>query len=618
MTACPTCGTPNRTGARYCRNCGTSLPEIKMGTRPLSTPEKPANKPESVKPKSTVKLQESQPKSTIKLASGRGQGRTNTQPLSRGQVFDPRPGRAVFGDQFVMERLIFSDERQNRYIVVQTGASADSGQISSDLIRLCQNPTCGAVFVPTVNGQIRFCTDCNTALGEGVPSLVLVETLAPLYPNVDELTALSLAHGSVRPPLVSFSELLVNTTRYCVVLPEVQPFNNRPEPSKAMEWGTSLARGLNYLHANGISYNGQVNDNCFGLVGDRPVWVNFVNSAYSPDMIGQAQPQDVYALAMLIFQWVTGRTQPGYDPNLPASINGLFEKALSAPGIATGEDLAQAIEHAVEEVATLVSVDFRVGRRTNVGRQRTLNEDSLLAIDMTRVTKSMSLPVGVFVVADGMGGHAAGEVASGTIVSTISELVSTELFQTNQTNLAGSQSPAKLDPAQWVRHAVETANRVVFDMRKSAGTDMGSTLVMALVEGNKAYVTNVGDSRAYRINANGIQQITTDHSLVQRLIATNQITPEEARHHPQRNVIYRTIGDKPKVDLDILTPTFSIGERLLLCSDGLSGMVEDAYLYKIVMEAPSPQAACDHLIDAANAAGGEDNISVIVVEVAAS
>jgi protein phosphatase len=582
-----------------------------MATRPLSSPENPSNKPESAGAKSTVKLEVSQPKSTIKLPAGKGAGRTNTKPIARSQVFDPRPGRAVFGDQFIMDRLIFSDERQNRYIVVQNGASTEQ------LIRACPNPACGAVFVPTVDGQIRFCTDCKTALGEEVPSLILVETQAPLYNHVTDLTTLALAHGSVRSPLVSFSETLLNMTRYCVVLPEVQPFSNRPEPSKALEWGMSLARGLNFLHANGISFKGQVSENCFGLVGDRPVWVNFANSVYSPDMVGQAQPQDIYSLALLIFQWMTGKTQPGYDPNLPASVNSLFEKALTPPGIPTGEELALAIEYAIADASTMVSVDFRIGRRTNVGKQRTLNEDSIFAIEMTRVNQSLSQPLGVFVVADGMGGHAAGEVASGIIVSTISELVSSELFQTSQSTFGRSQA-SKLDPAQWLQHAVDSANRAVFDMRKSAGTDMGSTLVMALVEGNKAYVTNVGDSRAYRINANGIQQITTDHSLVQRLIATNQITPEEARHHPQRNVIYKTIGDKPKVDLEILTPTFSTGERLLLCSDGLSGMVEDGSIYKIVMEAQSPQAACDLLIDAANAAGGEDNISVIIVELAAS
>jgi protein phosphatase len=144
---------------------------------------------------------------------------------------------------------------------------------------------------------------------------------------------------------------------------------------------------------------------------------------------------------------------------------------------------------------------------------------------------------------------------------------------------------------------------------------MGSTLVAAVLEGNKAWVAHVGDSRVYLINAQGIQQITTDHSLVERLIATHQITREEARHHPQRNVIYRTIGDKLKVDVEVSTHNLSVGDYLLLCSDGLSGMVEDQAMLQIVRQTASPQAACDELIAAANAAGGEDNISVIIVAI---
>jgi protein phosphatase len=135
------------------------------------------------------------------------------------------------------------------------------------------------------------------------------------------------------------------------------------------------------------------------------------------------------------------------------------------------------------------------------------------------------------------------------------------------------------------------------------------------LEGNQAYVTHIGDSRAYLINTAGIHRLTTDHSLVERLIATNQITREEARVHPQRNVIYRTIGDKATVDVELSTHKFDVGDYLLLCSDGMSGMVDDATLQRSVLAAASPQAACDALIRAANDAGGDDNISVIIVKI---
>jgi protein phosphatase len=139
--------------------------------------------------------------------------------------------------------------------------------------------------------------------------------------------------------------------------------------------------------------------------------------------------------------------------------------------------------------------------------------------------------------------------------------------------------------------------------------------VAALVGGTRVYIANVGDSRSYKIEAYGIRQLSVDHSLVQRLIATGQITPAEARNHPQRNVIYRTMGDKQNVEVDTFSFAFSPGEKLLLCSDGLDGMVEDADILRIVREHADNQAACQALIETANAAGGDDNITIIIVEI---
>jgi protein phosphatase len=214
--------------------------------------------------------------------------------------------------------------------------------------------------------------------------------------------------------------------------------------------------------------------------------------------------------------------------------------------------------------------------------------------------------MGVFVVADGMGGHAAGELASGTIVNIIARKALAELMP------AQAEKPACED---WLRQAVQAANQEVFTLRKSKGTDMGSTLVSAVLEGNRAYIAHVGDSRAYLIQASGIQQITIDHSLVERLVATHQITRQEARHHPQRNVIYRTVGDRSEIEVEITVRKLAVGDQLLLCSDGLSGMVDDEVIQDIVLQSTSPQAACEALINAANAAGGEDNVTAILIKI---
>jgi serine/threonine protein phosphatase PrpC len=293
---------------------------------------------------------------------------------------------------------------------------------------------------------------------------------------------------------------------------------------------------------------------------------------------------------------------------LTPAVSHVFEQALTTSKAANGIELAELFDKAIEEMASPQSIDYRLGRRTHVGMVRTLNEDSILTLDLNRVQQSVSQPMGVFVVADGMGGHSAGEIASGTIINIVAQKAIKELLP------AQISRSDKQDYQKWLVEAVEQANSEVFSRRKSAGSDMGSTLVAAVLDGNTAYVAHIGDSRAYLVNSAGIRQLTTDHSLVERLVATGQITRDEARHHPQRNVIYRTVGDKSKVDVDVSTNVLAVGDCLLICSDGLSGMVDDNDIHKLVNEAPSPQAACDNLIQTANAAGGEDNVSVIVIK----
>jgi protein phosphatase len=143
---------------------------------------------------------------------------------------------------------------------------------------------------------------------------------------------------------------------------------------------------------------------------------------------------------------------------------------------------------------------------------------------------------------------------------------------------------------------------------------MGSTLVLVGTDGVNAYVAHVGDSRAYIVNAQGARRLTVDHSLVERLVAAGQLTQAQARQHGQRNVIYRTMGDKPNVEMDLATLALAPGDRLLLCSDGLSGLVDDAHLHQLASSQP-PQPACEALIAAANAAGGDDNITAVVAEI---
>jgi len=256
---------------------------------------------------------------------------------------------------------------------------------------------------------------------------------------------------------------------------------------------------------------------------------------------------------------------------------------------------------------------YRLGRRTDVGMVRTINQDSLLTIEINYINQNLTPhPLGIYVAADGMGGHAAGEVASGVIIHTIAQKSLLDF------NIIDVKQKGSIKWEAWLDEVVAAANKAVHESRILSGSNMGSTLVMAVMHGDQVSIANVGDSRAYLINVQGIHQLTTDHSLVERLVAASQITRQEARTHPQRNVIYRTIGQTPEVDVDIVSYQLEANDYLLLCSDGLSGKLEDEQIWNTTLAACSPQEACDRLVDAANAAGGEDNITAIVVQVVQS
>jgi protein phosphatase len=208
-----------------------------------------------------------------------------------------------------------------------------------------------------------------------------------------------------------------------------------------------------------------------------------------------------------------------------------------------------------------------------------------------------------------MGGHSAGDVASGLAISALAQHATATLLPLE---LDSAAPPLNIDA--WLTEAINVANLTVHEQRKLAGTNMGTTLVMAYVADGQAHVAHVGDSRAYLINEAAIRQITVDHSLVQRLVDTKQLTLDEARIHPQRNVIYKNLGDRASVAPDVTHVELQPGDRLLLCSDGLNTAIEDPQIQQLVVAAASPQDACRQLIDAANAAGGPDNITTIIVQ----
>jgi PPM family protein phosphatase len=244
----------------------------------------------------------------------------------------------------------------------------------------------------------------------------------------------------------------------------------------------------------------------------------------------------------------------------------------------------------------------------SVGKQRELNEDSLLALTTTLAGNSGSLPFGVYIVADGMGGHQFGEVASNVAV----RIVAGHIIRKFQSYLFSIKpSPPDESLQEIMQTAVREAQKIIQNEAPSSGT----TLTAALVLGQQVTIAHVGDSRAYHIYPDGrVELVTRDHSLVKRLEELGHISPAEAENYPHRNVLYRALGQGEILEADVFTVTFPQAGYLMLCSDGLWGVVSDQDILKIISEAPSLQRACQNLVEAANAAGGPDNISVIIVQ----
>jgi protein phosphatase len=316
---------------------------------------------------------------------------------------------------------------------------------------------------------------------------------------------------------------------------------------------------------------------------------------------------NVCDLANILWNLATQQSKISQQTDIPEGVFALFAKA--EKGVLNARELADGLKKQLTILQRPDSIMLLSGKCTDVGQTRSLNEDSLLTIEYAAIYRSASIPLGMYAVADGMGGHEAGDVAS--------QLTCQELGKQFVNDL---MSPAVSDilpenVSDWLTKAFNEANQALYKERQTTHSDMGNTLVAALFVGNSATIANVGDSRCYHLTQPNIKQITRDHSLVERLVETGQITRNQANVHPQKNVIYRVIGDKMEVDVDIFELSLEFGEALLLCSDGLSGMLSDSRIHKIWQASQSPQQACDRLVDAANQAGGEDNITVIIVQV---
>lgn len=330
-----------------------------------------------------------------------------------------------------------------------------------------------------------------------------------------------------------------------------------------------------------------------------------------------AETADVFAIGALLYSLVVGRRLPVeswvVQPEPP-----LFypEKVLSP-------DLERVLRTALQlhahdryqTVAELKTALLKLGTdtwvrsawRTDVGQVREHNEDALLVKERGQGTLDGNTFAGLYIVADGMGGAEAGEIASAIAIRVVAQHVEQAWADGQERDEAGWES--------CLQDAVAASNAAMlaYTQEHPEATGMGSTIVAGLLQDSTLSLAWVGDSRIYVLENGQLLQLSRDHSLVERLVEIGQLTPEEARVHEHRNVLIRSLGSKEQVAVDTLTRSFQRGNRLLLCSDGLTSHVEDPAIADILSRHREPGEAALELVVAANTGGGSDNVSVIVV-----
>lgn len=244
----------------------------------------------------------------------------------------------------------------------------------------------------------------------------------------------------------------------------------------------------------------------------------------------------------------------------------------------------------------------------SVGKQRDHNEDSVLALTSTMSGSTESIPFGLYIVADGMGGHQFGEVASNAAIRIMGGNI-TKKFQSYLYNLP--TQPLQDSLQEVMETSIMEAHQYV--QREAPGS--GTTVTAALVLGQQITIAHVGDSRAYAVYPDGrMEVITRDHSLVKRLEELGHLSKDEAENFPHRNVLIRALGQGESLEADIFTIPFPQPGYLMICSDGLWGVLNENDIFKMIVDAPNLHRACQNLVEAANAAGGPDNITVILAQ----
>ncbi len=468
------------------------------------------------------------------------------------------------------------------------------------------------------------------------------EQTGRIYVAWEEASGRTLA--SWLPGSTVMDELLASQSGHLAVPQE-------PEEEQTLAWMVQTADLLSRLHDESIAGCALELANLLVQPGDRVLLLDPSGCSMTDNMSMQerdsAELSDVRALASELERWYMAvrkevapeEGEPGPVPNEPSGVaispmpmvaayevTGPLGRDMNpAVALARAREGSYPTAHAFAEVLRdlyemskpLTNLKLWSGRASDGGRVRKINEDSMLTFEATVLEHEGNLPVALYVIADGMGGHQSGEVASSIAIRTIGAVVNSSLLAP-----LVSGDPVARDAntcGHLLQQAVLEANRRITELARERHSDLGTTTVVALLIGNQLTVANVGDSRAYIWHDNTLQVLTRDHSLVMQLVMAGQIKPDDIYTHPRRNEIYRALGDSrlTEGEIDVYSQRLRPGDGLLLCSDGLWDFVREPIIASILAAPSDPQTFSQALIDQANANGGEDNISVVFTRVMA-
>lgn len=614
MIACPDCGFKNAALSRFCRQCGATLAKAtSVAGQPGATSKQspPLAAVSAVPSDAELQARLLEESHREELAEGMPEESTTpTQPLVAPAEAETdtrlQPGTRVG----VYEIVEFVEERDDR-LVYRAQAPADR---------------CTQCGTQAVDPDARYCEECGAELlprdvllvaqneksPAGGPALLADlpdDPLRALLPPVDTLTAdghdYLILEGTV-PGYQSLAELL--STRG-----DAPQEPAALDESDALPIATQLAKLLEFLHAHAIAL-GDLSLAQLLIGPQRRLRLRDVGDLQP--LTDKARDADLRQLAATIEDLTrtpreTRKLSLDTADSQPLPPDTLDE--VLALGRTGGLPDAAAWVRALEGIATskrtIKGLKTRLGARTDVGVQREIDEDSLMTQELRIALTGVYVNAGIYVVADGMGGHAAGEIASALAVQAAANSIAEQLI--GLASASGDVTDERLGTL--IKTAVEAANLAVYKESRRRQNDMGTTMTLALVVGDRCVIGNVGDSRTYLVRDGQLQRISKDHSLVMRLVDLGQITEDEIYTHPHRSAILRSLGEKPNVETDLFPMRLVPGDTLFLCSDGQWEMVRNPRMQEIITTVDDPQAAANQLVDEANKNGGEDNITTVVV-----